>query len=489
MLTRVFLLFCFCFLFLNPYPLDAHSEDGSTVIHMHDKTYEPSEVTILQGETVIFENVSTKARWPASNIHPTHTVYPGSDIKDCWSEEEKVMFDACRGLAPGESFRFTFTKVGSWRFHDHLDSTIVGEITVEENPTFVGESEERETSTVTLLKDWVDNVYLALKRWFYFLFPGLLEKRFDDVSVFEIVESEEQLSELLLLSSPSRVMNRLLEEADGGYTIDCHDEAHVIGRRAFELYGAEVFEQGDPSCHSGFYHGAMESFLSSEGTDNLSEKITALCEQFDTTFGIFECLHGVGHGVMAYEDYALITSLEQCEELNSDFAIRSCYSGVFMENVVAGQGNAAIEGHETTWVNEEDYHFPCNAVGDDYNRQYECYQMQTSWMLTLSGYDFRKVVPECLNVPKHLQQACFMSIGRDAAGQTLRNPEKILEICELTETEENYRQCMTGGLNVIIDFWGPKLENQADDFCNTISSPTMQESCFGTIEMRRVQLI
>ena len=474
----------FCLLFLIPLLSSAHSEDAGVVIHMTDDAYEPSEVTILQGETVIFENVSTKERWPASNIHPTHTVYPGTDIKDCGSDAEEGMFDACRGLRPGESFSFTFTKVGSWRFHDHLEANIVGKIVVEENPDFVGEEEHVEERT-----SWIDDIILMIKRWFYLLFPSFLEARFDNVSIFVIADDEEKLSEFLLLSSPSRVMNQLLEEADGGYTIDCHDEAHVIGRRAFDLYGARVFEEGDPSCHSGFYHGAMESFLSTEGTDNLGEKITHLCEQFGTTFGIFECLHGVGHGVMAYENYALITALEQCEELESDFAIRSCYGGVFMENVVAGQGNAAIEGHETTWVNREDYHFPCNAVGENYGRQYECYQMQTSWMLTLSGGDFQKAVSECTRAPEDVRQACFISVGRDAAGQTLRDPESILEICEFTKTEEQFRQCMTGGLNVIIDFWGPKLEDQADDFCTMVSPPTMQEDCFETIEMRREQLI
>lgn len=76
----------------------------------------PSQLTINSGDTVVFKNDSTKSFWPASGPHPTHTLYPE--------------FDAKRAIAPGGTFSFTFLKVGTWPFHDHLNSTVSGSITV-----------------------------------------------------------------------------------------------------------------------------------------------------------------------------------------------------------------------------------------------------------------------------------------------------------------------------------------------------------------------
>jgi len=62
-------------------------------------------------------------------MHPTHTVYPGSDVKKCGSDES--IFDACKGLEQGESFSFTFNEIGSWGYHDHLRASTTGKIVVE----------------------------------------------------------------------------------------------------------------------------------------------------------------------------------------------------------------------------------------------------------------------------------------------------------------------------------------------------------------------
>ena len=55
--------------------------------------------------------------WPASNIHPTHMIYPE--------------FDAKRPVASGKDWSFTFTKKGTWRYHDHLNPEATGTVVVE----------------------------------------------------------------------------------------------------------------------------------------------------------------------------------------------------------------------------------------------------------------------------------------------------------------------------------------------------------------------
>lgn len=90
----------------------------------------PNQVTIKKGQSVTWVNKNTVDMWPASAQHPTHTVYPGSSITKCGTAEEKTIFDACKNIAPGGTYTFTFDNVGSWAFHDHISSKFFGKVTV-----------------------------------------------------------------------------------------------------------------------------------------------------------------------------------------------------------------------------------------------------------------------------------------------------------------------------------------------------------------------
>ncbi len=57
------------------HPLD----DGSVVVHVTEKGFEPRSVEVGAGETMVFENVDDEGHWPASDDHPTHEIYPAFD--------------------------------------------------------------------------------------------------------------------------------------------------------------------------------------------------------------------------------------------------------------------------------------------------------------------------------------------------------------------------------------------------------------------------
>ena len=103
---------------LAPVITFAHSAPESVIIHMKNSGFEPQDVTIEQGQTVIFESADEDDHWPASDAHPSHMVYPE--------------FDPKKGIAPEESWEFRFDKMGAWKYHDHLNPTLRGTITVGE---------------------------------------------------------------------------------------------------------------------------------------------------------------------------------------------------------------------------------------------------------------------------------------------------------------------------------------------------------------------
>ena len=100
------------------------STEGN-VIEITSSGFSPSNLEISAGEKVTFINKDSKAVWPASNIHPTHTVYP--ETGGCIGST----FDACKGLSQEESYSFTFNQAGTWNYHDHLRPSIGGTITVQ----------------------------------------------------------------------------------------------------------------------------------------------------------------------------------------------------------------------------------------------------------------------------------------------------------------------------------------------------------------------
>ncbi len=102
----------------DPYDIEvAYTEDG----------YATTSITVKKGTRVRFLNASNGSTWPASGIHPTHTLYPEKEPTDCLGSS----FDSCKRLAQGEFFDFTFNYVGRWPFHDHLHGYHSGTIVVE----------------------------------------------------------------------------------------------------------------------------------------------------------------------------------------------------------------------------------------------------------------------------------------------------------------------------------------------------------------------
>lgn len=109
----------------------AQSLPQENVVTYTDAGYSPSPIKIKIGETVVFKNNGSQVIWTASAMHPTHTVYPGSDIKKCGTPEANMIFDSCAGISSGESWSFKFDNAGEWKYHNHLNTGHYGAIIVE----------------------------------------------------------------------------------------------------------------------------------------------------------------------------------------------------------------------------------------------------------------------------------------------------------------------------------------------------------------------
>ncbi len=93
-------------------------------VEITSQGFSPNTLTINVGDTVTWINKDDSKHWPASAMHPTHTVYP--ETGGCIGSK----FDACKGLEKDEAFEFTFNEKGTWKYHDHLNPGLTGSITV-----------------------------------------------------------------------------------------------------------------------------------------------------------------------------------------------------------------------------------------------------------------------------------------------------------------------------------------------------------------------
>jgi plastocyanin len=114
----------------NSAPLETTNPAASAVtITYTDSGFSPKAVTVAQGTTVTFVNQSSKQMWVGSAPHPTHEGYDGTTEKvHCASGYTgPAPFDEC---SFGTSFSFTFTKAGTWGYHNHASSADWGTVTV-----------------------------------------------------------------------------------------------------------------------------------------------------------------------------------------------------------------------------------------------------------------------------------------------------------------------------------------------------------------------
>ena len=93
-------------------------EVATVTVAMGSDFYEPGNLTVKKCTRVIFKNDSNKAHWPASDIHPTHGIYPEFDPKEA--------------VEAGSEWSFVFDRAGRWKYHDHLMPVVRGVIEVAE---------------------------------------------------------------------------------------------------------------------------------------------------------------------------------------------------------------------------------------------------------------------------------------------------------------------------------------------------------------------
>ena len=220
---------------------------------------------------------------------------------------------------------------------------------------------------------------------------------------------------------------------------DCHQISHWIGRAGLVYYkrdAGQALSHGAMTCNSGYYHGVLQLALAGLPRNAVVKKSQHLCDTPAVNtedFLLYQCVHGLGHGLMIYSSDDLPWSLRTCHKLLTDFDRVSCTGGVFMQNLDTTMG-------ASRYLSKKDPIYPCNTVAE--RDKVYCYLMVTSRINTLDGFNWRKTADWCRRSERGWVETCFESYGRDASGASQYVPRKTVALC--LQAGPNASDCMYG---------------------------------------------
>lgn len=115
-----------------PIETDKGTLPAAPVVTLTDAGFSPATVTVSAGQTVRFVNDSSRSMWIGADEHPTHTEYDGTSTREHCVDGAAVggAFDQCQAVPRGASWEFTFTKAGTFGFHNHTGASSVGTVIV-----------------------------------------------------------------------------------------------------------------------------------------------------------------------------------------------------------------------------------------------------------------------------------------------------------------------------------------------------------------------
>lgn len=349
--------------------------------------FAPDQLDIHLGDKVVFRNTTDIPLWTASDPHPTHTDYP--------------LFDAKRDYVLGEVYTFQFSKAGTFGYHNHERSIDRGVIRVVDPASPLPDIDKTK-----LGQREVRNKLLAM------FDPS------DPNSIFTIVDTI---------------------QADPVLSRNCHDVAHDLGHRAYELYGfSEAMAFSNPNhvkhalvqyiCAGGYMHGILEE-LSLHQPDFLSQPaiICATVPEDDQA----SCFHGIGHVFMFANDRNASSSIAGCRRIDRTTDMYRCFEGVRMEQFWG------ITDHLAT---------------------------------TSLGWDPAKPLAPCIEAEKDAKPTCFLYSTFGYLRSHVKDYRGAVKMCTESGLEESDAEfCLKGlGITMMSKFKGHHLEG-SEVYANGLS--------------------
>jgi hypothetical protein len=276
-----------------------------------------------------------------------------------------------------------------------------------------------------------------------------------------------------------------------------HPLAHALGYavRSTPATATRLLSECDDRYQSGCYHGILQRYFDARiGLPLAQSVLLAPCDGLRGTreqFRLFDCLHGVGHGLMMYHRYDANASLKDCDRLASDWDQRSCYSGVFMENNMGarlqmfadeqlGMHRHSMPGPSVVLFKSNDLNYPCDATPARYRR--ECYELQADLILPAVKHDYRKAGAVCDGAgTPDLVRECYLGLGRNASGAAAFQYAGIRKRCDQVSSG-GVPFCYEGAVRHLA--YAPSELPRGVGFCKSLPEGDSRSRCWDGVGLQ-----
>jgi hypothetical protein len=208
----------------------------------------------------------------------------------------------------------------------------------------------------------------------------------------------------------------------------CHQSAHEIGRASLAHFKGSVgdaFAAGTTGCFSGYYHGLFESaFASVEPTpDALGGRAKRLCDSAVSTrtgFDQYNCLHGVGHGLLLSTG-DIQDAGHACRHILGPGRAVECFGGVMMEALTPSSGRPS------PFTREDNLEYPCNVLAG--SERAPCYASLAGHLLERRKFRWRAAAQDCLSIDADYRGVCVTQMGSEAANLARWDIPRMVAMC------------------------------------------------------------
>lgn len=476
---------------LRPVSSNPFADRGSDVHHVNETEdgFSPRELTIKVGDSVKFTTTRGKPFWPASDLHPSHTIYP--------------QFDPKQPTESTNSWTFRFDKIGQWNYHDHLAPDLIGAIIVKENIT---SADIKITGTCSGTKESP-----PLECWNNLMKSTV--KQYGAKGAFAVMKK--------------------LYQSDPLFPGNCHTFAHLVGFAVYESFAKnetiDLDLGSDTSwCSYGFFHGFTERlFREGKNTVVLAKKFCDFVDQKlekQATQASENCYHGIGHGTVVDPPTSLwgnpqgvaSFALKTCRDIHPSTQknLDNCYIGSFngLSNLYLFKQfnfdsdklsndpyricrdlpedirNFCYPGF--TWLNRETHHqdfttsvrFVEEIGPDDNARQaMRVLAYNQGFFYGLRKPDFHEHLDNCRSIQTRLHRDCIQGyvVGLINGGEPGMEEKWALTYCHSTTMTESER----GDCYISLFYETKKLpaQERIQQICSSVEEKYRDNSCSGAL--------
>ncbi|MBI2009827.1 MAG: cupredoxin domain-containing protein [Candidatus Chisholmbacteria bacterium] len=457
-LRRLLVTICYLLLAIGYFALPISAHTQTYTITVTADGFDPQELEVDQNSLITFVNKDSVDHWPASNVHPTHDLYPE--------------FDPQKPIHPGDFWIFKPKNVGTWRFHDHLHPhqrgtlTVTAEAEIENSSLPQASPGPTAPSFLTRLTNFFSSLFGRLTH--IFKKPqAAVTLTPEEFKAAPYAEQEKYLTTLAASPGAENVWKFLQTTFSGeaGNSGSIHDLAHYAGSLLFQKLKLEGINHCTATFAFGCYHGFLDTAFAN--SLDLLPQAESACRELDATLTgpVSSCLHGIGHGVASfYQTADLEASLTACDQLQE--GQEYCYDGVFMEFA-----RSAPEA----FYHPDDPLYPCSDVDEKFI--FSCGRNQPTVMLQRFQFTQDQVLQHCLQTSvTSLQESCLDALGFLAASQYPQDPQAIISFCQKANSPNLQARCATAAAGELIFQEVPNWHTNSFRICDSLTTP-YQASC------------